>query len=84
MRRIGVVSEEFLDYTASQGNDLRIVGLSEGCKWCLCAGRWQEALDAFRSGKINRAAVPRVQLESTDATALRKVSMRDLEEFKTE
>ena len=28
----GIVSEEFLDYTAAQGNDLRVVGLSEGCK----------------------------------------------------
>jgi uncharacterized protein (DUF2237 family) len=81
---LGVVSEEFLDYTASQDNDLRIVGLSEGCKWCLCVGRWQEALDAFRAGKISRTAVPKVQLESTDANALRKVSMRDLEEFKIE
>jgi uncharacterized protein (DUF2237 family) len=79
-----VVSEEFLDYTASQGNDLRIVGLKEGCKWCLCAGRWQEALDAFRDGKISRNAVPKVQLESTDQAALRKLSIRDLEEFKAE
>ena len=78
------MSEEFLNYTASQGNDLRVVGLSDGCKWCLCAGRWQEALDAFRAGRISREAVPKVQLESTDATALRKVALRDLEEFKTE
>jgi uncharacterized protein (DUF2237 family) len=26
----GIVTEEFLDYSASQGNDLRVVGLSEG------------------------------------------------------
>lgn len=55
----GVVSEEFLDYTASQGNDLRVVGLTEGCKWCLCAGRWQEALDAFRAGRISKNGVPK-------------------------
>ena len=29
----GVVSEEFLDFTAAQGNDLRVAGLSGGCKW---------------------------------------------------
>jgi uncharacterized protein len=55
----GIVSEEFLDFTASQGNDLRIVGLSEGCKWCLCAGRWLEALEAFKTGRIGRNGVPR-------------------------
>ena len=80
----GVVSEEFLDYTASQGNDLRVVGLKEGCKWCLCAGRWQEALNAFRDGKISQNGVPRVQLEATDQTALRKVDLKDLEAFKVE
>jgi hypothetical protein len=26
----GIVTEEFLDYSASQGNDLRVAGLSEG------------------------------------------------------
>jgi len=28
----GIVSEEYLDFTASQGNDLRIDGLSGSCK----------------------------------------------------
>jgi len=78
----GIVTEEFLDFSASQGNDLRVVGLSEGCKWCLCAGRWKEAVDAFREGKIGRAGVPRVQLEATAQTALRKVELKELEEFK--
>lgn len=55
----GIVTEEFLDYSASHGNDLRVVGLSEGCKWCLCAGRWKEALDAFKDGKIGRNGVPK-------------------------
>jgi len=55
----GIVTEEFLDYSASQGNDLRVVGLKEGCKWCLCAGRWQEALDAFKDGKISKNGVPK-------------------------
>ncbi|KIW03542.1 uncharacterized protein PV09_05303 [Verruconis gallopava] len=79
----GVVSEEFLDFTASRGNDLRVVGLSEGCKWCLCASRWKEALDAFRAGRISRNGVPKVRLESTDQSALRTISLQDLEEFRT-
>ncbi|KXT00308.1 hypothetical protein AC578_6485 [Pseudocercospora eumusae] len=34
------VTEEFLDFTARQGNDLRSIdGMKAGCKWCLCASR---------------------------------------------
>ena len=29
------VSDKFLDFTASRGNDLRSAGLTAGCKWCL-------------------------------------------------
>lgn len=44
------VSEEFLDFTAKQGNDLRIIpGMKGGCKWCLCASRWREAFDARKN-----------------------------------
>lgn len=43
------VTEEFLDYTAKQGNDLRIAGLKGGCKWCLCASRWREAFMARKN-----------------------------------
>jgi Uncharacterized protein conserved in bacteria (DUF2237) len=35
----GVLTDEFLDYTASNGNDLRAAGLTAGCKWCLCVLR---------------------------------------------
>ncbi len=41
-----VVTDEFLDFSASRGNDLRKIGLTGGCKWCLCTGRWKEAFDA--------------------------------------
>jgi len=41
----GIVTGEFLDFSAGQGNYLRIVGL-------------KEALDAFREGKIGRNGVP--------------------------
>ena len=75
----GVVTEEFLDYSASQGNDLRIAGLSEGCKWCLCTSRWLEALDAFKAGKISEKGVPKVELKATHESALNRV---DLDTFK--
>lgn len=80
----GVVSEDFLDYTARQGNDLRPVGLSGGCRWCLCTGRWLQALRAFESGAIPRSAVPRVDLEATEDSALRSVDLETLRAFAVE
>ncbi len=47
------VTAEFLSFTAGRGNDLstarpefQFPGLKPGDRWCLCAPRWQEALDA--------------------------------------
>ena len=73
------VTEEFLDYTAAQGNDLRIAGLKGGCKWCLCASRWLEAFQA-RKGDDDKV-VPKVFLESTHEKALNKVDFEDLKKF---
>jgi uncharacterized protein (DUF2237 family) len=45
------VTPEFLAYTKARGNDLstpfppHFPGLRPGDKWCLCASRWQEALE---------------------------------------
>ena len=80
----GIVTEDFLDYTASQGNDLRIAGLSEGCKWCLCTSRWLEAFSAFKDGRIGKNAVPKVQLSATEETALRKVDLDTFKQFAAE
>ena len=77
----GVVSEKFLDFTADQGNDLRVAGLSEGCKWCLCTSRWLEAFQAYKDGRISKEAVPKVQLSATEDSALRKVDLEDLKAF---
>lgn len=77
----GIVTDEFLDYSASQGNDLRTVGLTDGCKWCLCAGRWYEALEAFKGGKISKNGVPKVELEATDQAALKKIDLQELKGF---
>ncbi|QRV75014.1 hypothetical protein RhiJN_03029 [Ceratobasidium sp. AG-Ba] len=82
----GVVSDSFLDYSASRGNDLStpnpyFPGLTEGCRWCLCVSRWKEALLAYRAGDIRRDAVPRVILNATDSSALSTVSLSDLREF---
>ena len=45
---IGVLSKEFLDFSASRGNNLRSIGLEPGCKWCLCTARWKEAMEAAK------------------------------------
>ena len=47
------VTQAFLEDTLAQGNDLitprpeyRFAGLKPGDRWCLCALRWREALQA--------------------------------------
>ena len=48
-----VMTEEFLEFTQSRGNDLseanpkfQFPGLQAGDHWCLCASRWREAAEA--------------------------------------
>jgi uncharacterized protein (DUF2237 family) len=47
------VTEEFLEFSRAAGNDLTtprpewgFPGLVPGDRWCLCASRWKEAVDA--------------------------------------
>lgn len=73
------LTDSFLDFTASRGSNLRSIGLTAGCKWCLCAGRWKEALDAASRNKDLRPdVVPRVHLQATHERALDVVSIEDL------
>ncbi len=72
-----VVSEEFLEFSRSRGNDLStpqpqlgFPGLKAGDYWCLCAARWQEALEAGHA--------PDVVLESTHMASLEWVTMDNL------
>lgn len=48
------VTEEFLDFTNSMGNNLDM--LEPGDKWCLCAKRWEEANEEGVAPKIIRNA----------------------------
>jgi len=75
-----VMTSAFLEFSKSRGNDLStpqpefgFPGLKPGDRWCLCADRWQEALDA------NQA--PRVVLRATHDGALTHCSLGDLERF---
>lgn len=75
-----VVSQKWLDFSASKGNDLRPI-LSQGCSWCLCVSRWKQSLDAYKRGELPRDGVPKVKLEATHQRALDVVSLEDLKEF---
>ncbi|KAI9725880.1 MAG: hypothetical protein M1828_002509 [Chrysothrix sp. TS-e1954] len=79
----GVVTDQFLDFTASQGNDLRkAAGLKDGQKWCLCAHRWKEAFMARKSE--TDPVVPRVRLDATHQRALDEVDFKQLKMFAAE
>ncbi|KAI0533861.1 hypothetical protein GGR58DRAFT_505906 [Xylaria digitata] len=77
----GIVTDEFLDFSASRGNDLRTIGLKGGCRWCLCTARWLEAYQAYRSGKVTNLGVPRVDLDATEDSALSMVDVNTLRKF---
>ncbi|KAI9806438.1 MAG: hypothetical protein M1833_003625 [Piccolia ochrophora] len=76
------VTNEFLEFSASRGNDLRTIGLTGGCKWCLCASRWKEAMEARKDDKD--PVVPKIFLHATHQRALDKVKMEDLKKFAAE
>lgn len=73
-----VVTDEFLEFSRSVGNDLttpvpafRFPGLKDGDRWCLCASRWVEAKEA--------GVAPDVVLESTHARTLEWAGLAELE-----
>ena len=73
-----VMTTEFLAFSALTGNDLStpqpesgFPGLSPGDQWCLCVGRWREALAA--------GVAPPVVLAATHEESLAVVLLEDLE-----
>jgi uncharacterized protein (DUF2237 family) len=71
------VTAEFLAYSKRRGNDLtterpehRFKGLKPGDRWCLCALRWREALQA--------GVAPPVVLAATHAKALELLTLEQL------
>ncbi|KAF2222502.1 hypothetical protein BDZ85DRAFT_263767 [Elsinoe ampelina] len=78
------VTDEFLDFSASRGNDLRTVGLKGGCKWCLCASRWLEAFEAKGGDPRGEKIVPKVYLEATNESALKKIDLEVLRKYAVE
>ncbi len=77
------VTEEFLTFSKQRGNDLispvplfNFPGLKPGDRWCLCASRWKEALDA--------GVAPPIVLSATHASALEYVSQEELRQYALE
>ena len=75
------VTSAFLTFSIERGNDLstpqpahRFAGLKPGDRWCVCAHRWREALDA--------GVAPPVVLEATHANALEFVTLDQLEKHR--
>ena len=70
-----VMTAEFLEFSASVGNDLStpipeyaFPGLTHGDRWCLCCLRWKEAFEA--------GLAPQVVLEATHISVLEFVDHR--------
>lgn len=77
------VTAEFLTFTKQRGNDLsspvplfNFPGLKPGDRWCLCASRWKEALDA--------GVAPPIVLAATHISALEYVSEEELKQYAVE
>jgi uncharacterized protein (DUF2237 family) len=71
------MTAEFLAFSQAQGNDLSTAvpdagfpGLQPGDRWCLCASRWQEALE--------EGVAPPVYLDATHIQALEWCSLAAL------
>jgi uncharacterized protein (DUF2237 family) len=71
------MTAEFLAFSRKQGNDLStpmpaigFPGLVPGDRWCLCAGRWREALEA--------GCAPPVVLAATHEETLAVVPLDEL------
>ena len=74
-----VMTAEFLAYSKRAGNDLStpvpeygFPGLSPGDRWCLCAPRWQQALQAGQAPKVVLAATHGGALEYCDLADLKR------------
>ena len=72
------MTAEFLEFSRDQGNDLMtpaphlgFPGLRPGDRWCVCAGRWVEALRA--------GMAPPVVLAATHERALEVMRLEDLQ-----
>ena len=72
-----VLTDDFLAFSKARGNDLstprpefEFLGLHAGDRWCLCAVRWREALQAGKA--------PQVVISACNESVLEIVGLDDL------
>jgi len=73
------VTADFLAFSRERGNDLttprpewRFRGLRPGDRWCLCANRWLEALEAGVAPPVVLAATHEAALQIVTLDALKR------------
>lgn len=73
------MTDHFLRFSRARGNDLitpmpayAFPGLKAGDYWCLCLGRWLEALEAGVAPQVKLAATHASVLEFVDLEVLRE------------
>lgn len=78
-----IVTDEFLKFTKSQGNNLitpspahDFPGLKHGDGWCLCALRWKQAYEA--------GVAPPIKAKATHEKALDYIPKEILEKFRVD
>lgn len=71
------MTASFLDFSSTNGLDLRSSGVQEGSRYCIDTQTWKKAVD---SG----VDAPRVKLESTHEAALKSVDLETLKKWKAE
>jgi len=76
------VTADFLAFSKSRGNDLStpqpdfgFPGLQPGDRWCLCAARWREALEAGSPPRVVLAATHEATLEIVDLEELKRYAI---------
>ncbi|WP_067520097.1 DUF2237 family protein [Endozoicomonas ascidiicola] len=77
-----LMTEEFLNFSLSKGNDLitpnlewGFPGLKPGDRWCLCAERWKEALKAGVAPPVFLEACHQQSLDIIPLTILQQHAM---------
>jgi uncharacterized protein (DUF2237 family) len=73
-----ILTNAFLDFSSSNGTDLRKAGVGPGQRFCLEASTWKSAADK------GIKEVPRVKLESTHEGALKSVDLNTLKRWAAE
>ena len=78
-----IMTDEFLQFSASMGNDLitpipyyQFPGLKAGDKWCLCVTRWIQAEKAGKAPNLILEATHEKTLNYTELDTLVKYALK--------